>query len=148
MDQYLFLEALPIGASQRMRYLQQSKARSHAAITAHREAMFKRNALDNAQRIPESREHPSSTHTAVYRIGPLPHRLRSYMTKISGDTFGSEYIDTESSRESSEDWQLAKRFNASPQSLLGASRSDPFGTYPISKPTTRFGQLIDFGKSQ
>ena len=141
------METLPSGASQRTKYLQQSKVRSHVAAIGHRKAMFKRNALNNAQRIPESRKQPRSTWTAVYRTGPSPQHLRPYVTKKSGDASGSEYVDTEPSRDSSEHWQLVKRFNAGPQSLLSASRRDPFGTYPVSKPTIRFGQLLDFGKS-
>jgi hypothetical protein len=38
--------------------------------------------------------------------------------------------------------------NAGPQSLLSARRSDPFGTYPVSGPAIRFGQLLDFCKCQ
>jgi hypothetical protein len=150
MDQYLFVETLPSRASQRTKFLQQSKCRSHAAAIAHRKAMFKRNALNNAQRIPEARKKPRSTWTAVYRTGPSPQHLGPYMTKKSGDASGLEYVDTGPRQDSSEHWQLAKRFNARPQSLLtmlSASRRDPFGTYPVSKPTIRFGQLLDFGKS-
>jgi hypothetical protein len=136
MDQYLFVETLPCRASQRLKYLQQSIARSHAAAIGHR------------RRIPESRKYPRSTWTTVYRTGSPPQHLRSYVTKKAGDVSGSEYVDTEQSGGSSEHWQLAKRFIARPQSLLGASRRDPFETYPVSKPTMRFSQLLDFGKSE
>jgi hypothetical protein len=129
MDQYLFVETLPGGTSQRSKHLQQSKVRSHIATFGHRKTIFKRKILEGAPRIPESWEQP--------------HR-----TWISGDASGSEYIDTEPSRDSSKYGQLAKRFNARPQSLLSASRRDPFGTYPVSKPVKRFEQLLDFGKSQ
>jgi hypothetical protein len=147
MDQYVFVETLPSEASQRTKYLQLSKVRSHAAIIAHQKAMFKRYALNNAQRIPESRKQPRSTCTAVYRTGPSRQRLSPHVTKKFGDASDSEYVHTDPGQDSSEHWQLAKRFNAGPQSLLGASRGDPFGTYPVSKPATRVGQLLDFGKS-
>jgi len=147
MDQYLFVETLPSGASQRTKYLQQSKARSHAAAIGHRKAKFKRNALNSTQRISEPQKQPRSTWTAAYRIRHSPQFLHLYVPKKLGDTSSSEYIDTEVGQNSFEYWQLVKRFNAEPQSLLGASRRDPFGTFPVSEPRIRFDQLLDFGKS-
>ena len=147
MDQFLFVETLPSGASQSTKNFQQSKARSHAAALGHRKAIFKPNTLNSTQRISEPRKQLRSTWTAVYRIGPSPQHRRLNVTKKSGDASGLEYVDTEPSRDSAERLQREKRFNSGPQSLLGASRRDPFGTYPIPKPTIRFGQLLEFGKS-
>src|SRR4051812_19751417 len=100
MDQYLFLETLGSGVSQRTKRLQQSKLRSHVATIAHRKAVLKRNCLNKAQRIPESRKQPSSAWTAVYRTGRS--RLLPYVAKKSGDASGSEYVGTEPSRDASE----------------------------------------------
>jgi hypothetical protein len=147
MDQYVFVETLPSGASQRAKHLQRSKVRSHVAAIGYRRAMLKRITQNSARTIPESPKQPRSTWTAAYRAGLSCQHLRPNVTKKSGDASSSEYVDTEPSRDSFEHWQLAKRFNAGPQSLLGASRSDPFGTYPVTKPVIRFGQLLDFGKS-
>jgi hypothetical protein len=147
MDQYLFVEALSSGASRRTKQLQQSKVRSHVAIIGHRKATLRRNALSNAQRIPESRKQPRGTWTAAYRIGPSRQHLRLHATKKSGDASSSEYIDTEPSPDSFEQWQLVKTFNTEPQSWLSASSTDPFGTYPVSEPVIRFGQLLNFGES-
>jgi hypothetical protein len=146
MDQYIFVETLPSGASQRSKYLQQSKVRSYAAAHGHRRAMLKRTTQNSARTTPESPKQPRSTWTVAYRTSLSCQHLRPNVTKKSGDASSSEYVDPEPSRDSFEHWQLAKRFNTGPQSLLGASRSDPFGTYPVTKPGKRFGQLLDFGK--
>jgi hypothetical protein len=82
MDQYLFLEALPSGASQHTKHLQQSKVRSHVAAIAHRKAMFKRNALDNAQRIPKSGKHPRQLRLL------LPQILHRDLGRTGIDPFG------------------------------------------------------------
>jgi len=147
-DQYLFLETLQSGASQRSKYLQLSKVRSHAAAIGHRKAaMLKRIALDNTQINPASRKQSRSACTGPYRIGPSPQQLRPCMTKKSGDTSGSAWADTELRRDSPEHWQVVKRFQAGPQSLLGASRRDPFRTFPVAQPIIRSDELLDFGKS-
>ena len=145
MDKYLFVETLPSGTSQRSKYLQQSRVRSHAAAIGHRRTIFKQITQHSARTIPESPKQPRSTLTAAYRAGHSWQHLHPTATKKSGDASSSEYVDT-NSRDSFEYWQLARRFNVGPQSLLGASRSDPFETYPVTKSLIRFGQLLDFGK--
>jgi hypothetical protein len=142
MDQYLILETLPTGASQRTKSLQLSKVRSHAA----RKRVSKLTAPNIAQTIPVSRKQPRSTWIAAHQPGPLLRHLRPHVTKQSGDACGLEYVDTGSSRDASEYWQLVKRLTVGPKSLLSASKSDPFRTYPVSEPRIRFSQLLDFGK--
>src|SRR6266480_7229667 len=89
------------------------------------------------------------------RTGPTSSQVNSHAQKTAkrrikqlklGRSSTSHLVGWQK-KPSPEDWQLTKRFNVGPQSLLGASRRDPFGTYPVSKPTIRFGQLLDFGKS-
>jgi hypothetical protein len=149
MDQYLFVETLPSKTSQSPKLRQQAKARSHAATIAHRRSMLKRNPLNDAQRPPQSHNQPRSTRTAVYREGPAPQYLRSHVTQKSGDEPNLENDNTELPPESFEvTQQLAKRYVAGPQTLLDASRRDPFRTHPVSKPAIRFDELFDFGKTE
>jgi hypothetical protein len=135
MDQCLSLETLPSGASQYVKERQQSKARSYAATLRHRNVTLKRNPLSSAQQILESRkDSPRTRNTFVYRIGPSPQYLRRNAIKKS-----IEYVDTEPNQDSSEPWQLAKMFSTGPQSLLNASTTDPFGTYPMPN---QAGQVV------
>lgn len=147
MDQYLFVEPLPSGASKHSKSLQQSKIRSHVAAIRHRKSTLQGNALQTAETLPEYWKQHRSTWTAAHRIFSSPQHLRPHVTKHLRDVSDSDYVDAESRRASFKHWQLAKRFNTGPRSLLSASRRDPFGTYPVSKPVIRFGQLLDFGKS-
>jgi hypothetical protein len=144
-DQYLILDNLLTGASQRAKLLQQSKARSHAAVIGHRKARSGQPALSNESSTPVSRIKPRRTWTAVYRSSPPPQQLRRNVSQKSGDVSGSNNIENGPNRDLSEQWRRGRRLSAGPQSLLSAT--DPFATYPVSTPTIRHGQLLDFGKS-
>jgi hypothetical protein len=149
MDQYLFVDAPPRKTSQSAIVRQQAKARSHAAAIAHRRSMLKRNPLTKAQMPPESHNQPPNPRIAVYREGPAPQYLRSRVTQKSGDEPNLESDNTEVPLEPFEDTQqLAKRYVTGPQTLLDASRRDPFQTHPVSKPVIRFDELFDFGKTE
>lgn len=146
MDQYLFLETLPSCASESAKHLQLSRIRSRAAAIGHRKSMSKRTVLDNAQTVPGSQEQGRGIRTGVYRMGPSPQYLRQYLTKNSRDSAGPEFVGVEPGEDTFEHWQLVEEFNVRPQSLLSANRTDPFGTYPASKPEIGVGRLLDFGK--
>lgn len=146
MDEDLILETLPSRVSQPTKFLQQSKARSHAAKSGHQKARLQQATRNKAPKVPESRR-TRGTLTTVYRLCPSRPHPRAHKPRNLRDAFEPENIDSQSSRDSSARWQLEGRFTASPQSFLSASSRDPFETYPVPKPTIRFGQILDYSKS-